>query len=198
MSVISSEVLDKLPSVAYLRECFDLDVETGVLTWRRRPRAHFIDNRGYNTWIARYAGKQAGVVNTNGYLRVGICDIRHSVSRVVFAMHHGIEMRDLPEIVDHINGCRTDNRPANLRPATSTQNAHNARTACTNRSGYRGVLRNKRSGRWNARIEVGGVIRHLGTFETAEAASAAYEAAAAALHGEFYKPEANALLAGAA
>lgn len=199
LSVIPSEhsVL-ALPTLAYLHECLSLDSNTGVLIWLHRPREHFATLRGCSTWLARYAGRVAGAIGPGGYLKVCIKDVRYQAHRVVFAMHHGIEMRDLPGTLDHINGVVTDNRPANLRPATKAQNAHNSRRPITNRSGFRGVSWHARWGRWIAQITIGGQHHNLGAFDTPEAASAAYEAAAAELHGDFYRPDENALLAGAA
>jgi len=34
----------------YLREAFDYDPKTGVLTWRKRPREHFNTDRGWKIW----------------------------------------------------------------------------------------------------------------------------------------------------
>lgn len=163
------------PSLEYLRECFALDAETGILTWRHRPMHHFVSLRGSRTWNATHAGRPVGVPNHDGYLRTAVCKVRYQVHRIIFAMHNGIELRDLPPILDHINGTRTDNRPANLRAASALENSQNARVRRANSSGYRGVQQNKWSGRWVAAIQVAGVKQHLGTFDTPEAASAAYE-----------------------
>ena len=197
-----AELRDRLrriehPSLGYLRECFDLDAESGVLTWRTRPRHHFVSLRGFRTWNATHAGKQAGIPTVNGYLRTAVCKVRYQVHRIIFAMHHSMELRDVPALLDHINGCRSDNRPANLRPANALQNSHNVRLRPQNTSGFRGVQQNKRSGRWLAAINIAGVRTHLGTFDTPEEASAAYEAEARRIHGAFYNPDANALQAGA-
>ena len=42
--------------IDYLRECFDLDIETGTLTWRRRPHGHFPSERvrcSASRWVSR-------------------------------------------------------------------------------------------------------------------------------------------------
>ena len=43
-----------------LRQCFDVDFETGQLRWRVRPREHFLSERAWNIANAKCAGKSAG------------------------------------------------------------------------------------------------------------------------------------------
>jgi hypothetical protein len=75
--------------------------------------------------------------------------------------------------LDHINGNRADNRFANLRLATAQQNNENIGRRRDNTSGFRGVSLTK-TGRWMAQIQSKGVKKHLGYFDTPEAAHAAY------------------------
>jgi hypothetical protein len=84
---------------------------------------------------------------------------------------------------DHRNGNGLDNRRSNLRPATNGENMRNARRHSDNRSGFKGVSRNR--GRWRARIQVVGGELALGRFDTAEGAARAYDAAALLHFGEF-------------
>ena len=75
-----------------------------------------------------------------------------------------------PEYVDHINGNRSDNRLANLRPATKVQNGCNMATPSNNTSGHIGVSWNKRDKRWTAYITLNQKRKSLGNFrEIAEA-----------------------------
>lgn len=83
-------------------------------------------------------------------------------------------------VVDHKNNDTLDNRRSNLRIASYSQNAQN-RVA---KSGLKGVSREP-SGRYRARIEIAGKGVSLGTFDTAEDAARAYDAAAIARFGEF-------------
>lgn len=78
--------------------------------------------------------------------------------------------------IDHVNGDGLDNRRANLRPATRAQNMRNAGPMAHSRSGIRGVYFNRRIGRWYAQIRHQYAIRHLGHFDTKEAAAAARRA----------------------
>ncbi len=85
--------------------------------------------------------------------------------------------------VDHINHNGLDNRRANLRVGDYVRNGQNRRpnrgTAC----GFKGVTRS--GSRWAAHITVEGRDMLLGTYETAEAAAAAYDAAACEHFGVF-------------
>ena len=88
------------------------------------------------------------------------------------------------DLATDINRQRADNRIANLRPATRSQNQGNTISWRTNTSGYRGVRRT-RYGRWKATISKNCCLIHLGTFDTPEEAHAAYCAEAKSFWGEF-------------
>lgn len=90
-------------------------------------------------------------------------------------------------LVDHVNGDGLDNRRANLRPATPSQNAGNIGVPRDNTSGLKGVGR-YRNGRFRAYLTADGRQLHLGYFDTAEQAGRAYDAAALARWGEFARP----------
>jgi hypothetical protein len=102
--------------------------------------------------------------------------------RIIWMMEH---RQDIPQgfEIDHINCDHYNNRPANLRLAMHRQNLVN-REAPIGRSGFRGVLRS-RYGRFRASIVENGRRYNLGSFSTAQAAAAAYDAAAIQLHGAF-------------
>jgi hypothetical protein len=87
--------------------------------------------------------------------------------------------------VDHINGNKLDNRRANLRNCTRSENARNCSVRSDNTSGYKGVFWHKQHGKWSARIKLNGKRHHLGDFDTPTEAGAAYDKAAHEMHGEF-------------
>lgn len=89
------------------------------------------------------------------------------------------------EQVDHVNGNTLDNRAANLRLATPSQNACNHGPQSRNGSGYKGVSWDRSRGKWIAVIAVNKKQKNLGRFATKEAAAHAYNLAAAERHGEF-------------
>lgn len=86
--------------------------------------------------------------------------------------------------VDHVNLDTLDNRRANLRLCTTSQNMANSRkkrgTSC-----FKGVSWDSRLGLWRAGIGHDGANRNLGRYRDEEAAARAYDAAAVVLFGEF-------------
>ncbi|MDP1873673.1 HNH endonuclease [Phenylobacterium sp.] len=87
--------------------------------------------------------------------------------------------------VDHINGDKLDNRLENLRLCGFTENRHNVGLTRRNTSGFKGVSFNSRRRAWIAQITCAGVHHYLGQYDSPEAASRAYDAAALKLQGEF-------------
>src|SRR6478736_3606728 len=111
-----------LPDAAYLRECLDYDPETGVLTWKPRPREHFRDDHDWHIWLSRFPGKPAGGISYYGYIQVALTGRIYRSHRIIWAMQTG----SWPVAhMDHINRDRSDNRWVNLRQATAHQNMRN-------------------------------------------------------------------------
>jgi hypothetical protein len=85
---------------------------------------------------------------------------------------------------DHINGNKLDNRRANLRVCTRSQNMHNSATGIKNNtSKYKGVTYN--GGKWIASICVNFRKLYLGCFTDERDAATAYNEAAFRLMGDF-------------
>lgn len=85
-------------------------------------------------------------------------------------------------LVDHVNHNRLDNRSANLRVATQSENSMNQRKQIRSKSTYKGVCRDGNS--FHARIQKDGVRLPLGYFKTELEAGLAYNKAAAELFGD--------------
>jgi len=153
-----------------VRALFDYDPDSGLLRWRDRARSRKVD----------------GVVGTrckSGYLATRlIVDGKpkgYYIHRLIWLWAYG---EWPPMDIDHANLDRTDNRLANLRLASESDNVHNQRVR--NQIGLKGVWRQK-SGNWAAGITKDRKRIHLGTYDTPELAYAAYCEAAASMHGEF-------------
>jgi hypothetical protein len=86
---------------------------------------------------------------------------------------------------DHVNHDGLDNRRANLRPATTSQNNANQRPRKGCASPYKGVCWDSWRQRWQADIQVDGHRRCLGRFRAEEDAARAYDTAALAAWGEY-------------
>lgn len=143
--------------------------ETGVFT-RRASRG-----RGK-------AGTEVGTV-CRGYKIVPIEGRNYLAHRLAWFYMTG----EWPlEEVDHKNLDKGDNSWANLRHASRADNVHNRPASKRRHGGPKGATpASLSSGKWRARISIGGVQRWLGVFDTAEDAGAAYAKAAQAIHGEF-------------
>ncbi len=101
-------------------------------------------------------------------------------------MHVEIMLPAEGYVVDHINGHGWDNRRGNMRNCTRAQNIRNRakwQRACT--SPYKGVSRNKRSGKYRAYVNYQGRRIHLGSFAREIDAARAYDRAARQYHGRF-------------
>jgi len=173
-----------LPDATYLRECLDYDPESGLLTWKRRPRAHFFDSRIANSWNTRCAGTVAGHIRRDGYIYVYVDGKQYKSHRLIWKIQTGLEP---DEEIDHRDCDATNNRWTNLRPATRRTNMANTRgwkrqTA----SGFKGVHAIR--GKWQAAIGRGPKRRLLGKFATPEEAHRAYCNAAQEEYGEFWNP----------
>lgn len=86
--------------------------------------------------------------------------------------------------VDHVNGDGLDNRRENIRVCTPAQNGKN-RHGSFGASPFKGVVWNKKSGRWQAQIRADGTMRYLGLFTEERDAALAYNEAAVRWHGSF-------------
>jgi hypothetical protein len=154
-----------------LRRMFLLNIPTGDLFWRNSKRG------GWNLKRAGYFHEGNG-----GYERVGIGKEQYPVHQIVFAMMHG---RWPERDVDHINGKRRDNRPANLREATVGETRTNRATPRTNKSGHKWVSWDTDSGKWLVRVVGYGRV-FKARFTRFEQACEIACAKAKELQGDFY------------
>ena len=91
--------------------------------------------------------------------------------------------------IDHIDTNKENNNSENLRFCTTLQNNWNrSKTTKQTSSKYKGVVFNKRSNKYHARIRIHGKLKHIGLFANEDDAARAYNIAAEELQGEFYKP----------
>lgn len=154
-----------------LKSLLHYNPENGVFRWRSSKSNNPSD------WHV------AGCLD-NGYVIIRINSRGYKAHRLAWLYVYGIEP---PKFIDHINRVRNDNRISNLRLASVRQNNVNTKQRSDNKSGLRGVSRHK-CGKWVAQCNINGTRKHLGLFDSIEAAHSAYKKAAAATFGEFFAP----------
>lgn len=165
-----------------LRQLLRYEPETGKLFWLPRAADEFQSARSCASFHARFAGKQAFTANSYGYRAGRVDNILYVAHRVIWAIIYG----EWPaEDIDHINGDRADNRLANLRAASRSENLCNRGMSPRNTSGHKGVYFDAQSGRWRAHIKKSGRFHFLGSFDLLDEALAARRSAETTLHGEF-------------
>ncbi|MBR8025222.1 HNH endonuclease [Burkholderia cenocepacia] len=149
-----------------LLEAIHYDPETGIFT-RLKSSSH-------RAVIGPIKGNPMGA----GYKAVSIGSRQYYMHRLAWFYIHG----EWPKHqIDHINGDRTDNRLANLRDVPHAENMQNMRKPkAYSATGLLGVA--KFRGKFRAEIRIDGKKKHLGVFDTAEEAHAAYMSAKRAYH----------------
>ena len=95
---------------------------------------------------------------------------------ITILMHRLINKTGKGFETDHINGDKLDNRKANLRNVTHSQNERNKPLRSDNTSGYKGITWDKARQKWQAKTKHDRKMRNLGRFDTPEEAHAVYEA----------------------
>lgn len=158
---------------ARLKELLHYDEETGQFT-RLKTRG-----RGKKKCLV---GRVAGCISNDGYRHIAVDGRRYLAHRLAWLYVHGVFPVDQ---LDHINCVRDDNRIANLRLATQSQNNANMRVPSHNTSGVKGVYWHKGASKWMAYITANRQRRYLGLFTSIDAAAAAYATAACSLFGEY-------------
>jgi len=164
-----------------MREVLCYDQETGIFTW--------IVNRGGRGGKAK-KGTKAGCLSKNedgnSYIRIMIDGRPYLAHRLAW---FDVTGRWPDRQIDHIDGDGTNNRFANLRQASNSQNQANRKISKLNRSGFKGVGFHKQTQRWRARIKSGGRDTWIGLFETPQEAYEAYLRAAEKTHGLFARAQ---------
>lgn len=143
-----------LPDQQALLAMFRYEPKTGLIYWRHGRRAFTTQTQ-------------------NGYMQGRIDGVLFYAHRVIWKMVHGTE----PPQIDHRNGQRSNNKLRNLRAADAKLNGRNRGLRHDCKTGLAGVNYVPRLRRWRAYIQG----RHLGYFDTPDAAKSARIAANAAL-----------------
>lgn len=102
--------------------------------------------------------------------------------RVILGL--GLRQYDSRE-VDHVNGNHLDNRIANLRTCSHSENMQNRRSKRNHSSKYRGVSWSKQHRKWQANAGHNGKSSYIGRFSSERQAARVAAAKRRELYGEF-------------
>lgn len=176
---MAKRILSENHSPEYLRECFSYNSETGILTWRHRPREHFPSPQSFGAFSKLFAGKEAGSTRKDGYKRVNFHGRIELCHRLAWTVHYG---KWPVSHIDHINQNPSDNRIENLRDVSAAINHRNVKMQKNNTSGACGVVWVEKRKAWIAQIKIMGKYKRIGQYRSFESAVSARLAAQAA-HG---------------
>ena len=152
-----------------LKELLHYNPDTGVFTW--------LVSRGRNK-----AGNVAGHVSkTSGYVEIRLCKKLFKAHRLAWLYMTG----EWPEITDHINLVKDDNRWVNLREATPRQNLYNKGSLKGSSSKHKGVSWDKWKKKWVVRARSPAKHLHLGYSKCEHEAALVYNQFALKHHGEY-------------
>ncbi len=176
MTPAQRKAAERQPSPAALRHMLRYDHESGNLYWLPRSDVP-------KSWNTKWAGKPAFTATDNHGYRLGaIANRTLKAHRVIWAMVYD----EWPEaMIDHIDGDRANNRLANLRLASNSENQMNTKSADGSSSKFLGVRWYGLRSKWRAEICIKGRKKHLGYFVSEVDAAKAYDSAAAAHFKEF-------------
>lgn len=145
-----------------LKSVLHYDPITGLFRWRFA--------KAYNTKPWSVAG---GITTTTkGYMQIVVNRKAHMAHRLAWLYVHG----EWPmQQIDHINGCKTDNKIDNLRDVSQSENMLNQSKPRNGK--LLGVSWIKTRKKWSARLQINKKINLLGYFDDANSAHQAYLAA---------------------
>lgn len=150
-----------------------------------RSQFRYDPDTGYFWRLRRIGRAKPGVPagsGAHGYVLIGINNGQIYAHRLAWLYMTG----EWPSgEIDHINGCKSDNRWANLRTASRSENQANTSIPTHNTSGVLGVGWDKRRRTWRAYIKVNRKYVHLGHHPDIESAILARRAAEQRHFGPF-------------
>lgn len=124
-------------SESRLKELLEYDPDTGVFTWLITPSQR------------TRKGMRAGSIHkASGYRRIKIDNVNYQEHRLAFLYMTG----SVPQVVDHIDQDRSNNKWCNLRASTHAENSMNIGATRKSKTGHQGVYYNAKKFKYQAYI----------------------------------------------
>lgn len=165
--------IKSLPPLSRLMELLNYEPSTGLFTWRV--------NRGRNGNGAR-AGDVAGCIDrTTGYVKLYVDGYNGLAHRLAWYFMTG----ENPNVIDHINRVRHDNRFINLRDCRVQENLWNLNTRSRSKSGIRNVSWSSAKSKWQICLKKDGKSMHFGYTDDIELAELIAKSAREKYFGDF-------------
>lgn len=155
--------------IDYLKRVLNYCPDTGVFRW--------LENRSKSAKI----GSLAGSKDLEGYICIMIDGKSYRANRLAYFYMTGF----WPDVADHINRIRDDNRWLNIRNCQQHQNCCNTKLSIKNTSGVKGVSYRKDTGKWRSYVTIKNKKIMLGSFDEFNTAASVSYFARKYLHGEF-------------
>jgi hypothetical protein len=131
--------------------------KNGVLIWKK-PLTNRVK-----------IGDIVGTKTKDGYIQTKIAGKFYRVHRLIWLYWNGC----MPNLIDHINCIRDDNRISNLRELSHIDNTRNRKNASKDsKTGVLGV--SKQGDKFRAQICINGKMKYLGLYKTLTDAQNAY------------------------
>jgi hypothetical protein len=149
-------------SQSELKQLLRYDQSTGAFTWTSVAACN-VKRIVSNT--------RAGTVTVAGYRQLQVDGVIYKEHRLAWFYMYGV----WPEIIDHINHDRSDNRIANLRSVSKKENSRNRSNTGGSNTGHQGIWFNPKTRRYVAYIKYEGKKVFQKSCETLNSALAARE-----------------------
>ena len=209
---MANQLLTNFRKLCKVEGCYNLLIARGYCTrhyqqfmkhgfiWtgpRRNPSKIIVKNGMGFVHLCNKTGKIAGtaIIDVEDVDRVGEYRwsktvqgyVRSNINGNHIYLHNFILNRiGSREIqVDHINRFKTDCRKENLRFADVMQNHYNVQAPRNNTSGFKGVSKCSKTGKWKVTIQHNKTYVHLGYFKNIKDAAETYDNASRMFHGDF-------------
>jgi hypothetical protein len=143
---------------------------------RIRTVLDYNEKTGEFTWKLLSCDEKKGNITTfsseSKYMFIRIGENLYNCARLAWMYYYGVEPNG---DIDHIDGNRSNNSISNLRDIPHSINSLIRQIKSNNTSGSIGVRWRKDRNKWQARIKVNGIEKHLGHFDDKNDAVKIYE-----------------------